>query len=63
VGIIAKDRYKGRVVDEWTKAVSTSGASYEEVDISAAISACVAVKDDEELVWQSMHACYIYTHP
>ncbi|CAO3594139.1 unnamed protein product [Absidia cylindrospora] len=49
VGIIAKDRYKGSVVDEWTKALSTSGKSYEEVDIAPAISACIAVKDDEEV--------------
>ncbi|ORZ24132.1 FACT complex subunit-domain-containing protein [Absidia repens] len=49
VGIIAKDRYKGNVVDEWTKALAASGKSYEEVDIAPAISACIAVKDEEEV--------------
>ncbi|KAI8089405.1 FACT complex subunit-domain-containing protein [Halteromyces radiatus] len=49
VGVIVKDRYKGNVVDEWTKVLSNSGKSYEQVDIAPAISACIAVKDDEEL--------------
>ncbi|CAO3587831.1 unnamed protein product [Absidia cylindrospora] len=49
VGIIVKDRYEGRLVDEWTKALSNSRKQYEEVDITPAISACIAVKDDEEM--------------
>ncbi|KAI9304410.1 FACT complex subunit-domain-containing protein [Cunninghamella echinulata] len=49
VGILAKDIYKGKNVDEWNKAVSKAKKSYEEVDITQAISACLASKDEEEI--------------
>lgn len=50
VGFLVKDRPTGKNVDEWTKALEKSGKKYEEVDIGPALSACLAVKDEEEVV-------------
>ncbi|KAI7872577.1 FACT complex subunit-domain-containing protein [Spinellus fusiger] len=49
VGVVAKDNFKGKNVDEWTKALETSGKKFETIDIGTAISACLAVKDEEEV--------------
>ncbi|KAG0173480.1 FACT complex subunit spt16 [Apophysomyces sp. BC1015] len=49
VGTIVKDNFEGKNVDEWKQALSSSGKSFESVDIAPAISACLAVKDEEEV--------------
>ncbi|KAI8393680.1 FACT complex subunit-domain-containing protein [Radiomyces spectabilis] len=49
VGVIVKDKFKGKNVDEWNRAWKQAGKSFEEVDIAPAVSACLAVKDEEEV--------------
>lgn len=50
VGIIAKDNTSGKLIDDWNKAVSEAQSKPEVVDMSPAMSAILAVKDEEELV-------------
>lgn len=50
MGTVGKDKFTGKNVQEWTKALESSGKKFEEVEITAALSACLAVKDDEEVV-------------
>lgn len=50
MGVFVKDKFKGKNIDEWQKACTKYNKNYEEVDISAAISACLAEKDEEEVV-------------
>lgn len=47
---MAKDKFKGKNIDEWNKAIEATGVKYEEIDIAPALSACLAVKDEEEVV-------------
>ncbi|KAI7860506.1 FACT complex subunit-domain-containing protein [Circinella umbellata] len=49
VGVVEKDKFTGKNVDEWKKALQASGKSFENVDITPALSACFAVKDEEEI--------------
>ncbi|OCB84155.1 FACT complex subunit SPT16 [Sanghuangporus baumii] len=49
VGIIAKDNTSGKLIDDWHKDVSEAQNKPETVDMSGAISAILAVKDEEEL--------------
>ncbi|PAV23533.1 FACT complex subunit SPT16 [Pyrrhoderma noxium] len=49
VGMILKDSVSGKIIDEWNKAVSEVDSKPELVEISPAVSALLAVKDDEEL--------------
>jgi hypothetical protein len=46
-------------MDEWQKACTKYNKNYEEVDISGAISACLAEKDEEEIV-SSILVCFFY---
>ncbi|KAI8834781.1 FACT complex subunit SPT16 N-terminal lobe domain-containing protein [Chytriomyces cf. hyalinus JEL632] len=47
VGVIAKDKQKGKFIDEW-KAV-LAAQSVEEVDVASGIASSMAVKDSEDL--------------
>ena len=49
VGVIAKDNSSGPFVTEWKNAFSEISKEVEEVDISAALSATMSVKDEKEL--------------
>ncbi|KAI8985467.1 FACT complex subunit spt16 [Pilobolus umbonatus] len=49
VGVIAKDKFKGKNMDEWAKACASFNKSFEEVDVSTAISSCLAEKEEEEI--------------
>lgn len=50
VGMIVKEKHSGKVVDEWSSLVKEQGSKIEVVDISNAVSAFMAIKDEEELV-------------
>ena len=50
VGMITKENHSGKVVDEWNKLVKDQDTKIEVVDMSHAVSAFMAVKDEEELV-------------
>lgn len=50
VGTIMKDNTSGKLIDEWNKAVSEAENKPESVDMNPAVSAILAVKDEEELV-------------
>ena len=50
VGMVTKERHRGKVVDEWNQLVKEQDAKVEIVEIANAVSAFMAVKDDEELV-------------
>ena len=49
VGVIAKDSSTGPFVTEWKNAFGEISKEVEEVDISAALSASMSVKDEKEL--------------
>ncbi|KAI8987435.1 FACT complex subunit-domain-containing protein [Mycotypha africana] len=49
VGVFVKDKFKGKNIDEWQKACVKYNKDYEEADVSVAISACLAEKDEEEI--------------
>ncbi|KAI8148314.1 FACT complex subunit-domain-containing protein [Fennellomyces sp. T-0311] len=49
VGVVEKDKFTGKNIDEWKKALESAGKSFESVDITAALSACLAVKDEDEV--------------
>lgn len=49
IGILPKDSSSGPFVDEWKKVYSEL-KDVEEVDIAPALSAALAVKDENELV-------------
>ncbi|ORY78644.1 FACT complex component Spt16 [Protomyces lactucae-debilis] len=49
MGIFAKDTYGGKAIDEWNAAFKSEEATVEKVDVSAAISPCMAIKDNNEL--------------
>jgi nucleosome binding factor SPN SPT16 subunit len=48
VGVVVKDKFVGKNVEEWKKACTKYDNSFEEVDVSAALASCLAIKDDEE---------------
>lgn len=48
VGVFVKDKTSGKNVEEWKKACTKYNKNYEEIDVSVAISACLAEKDEEE---------------
>jgi nucleosome binding factor SPN SPT16 subunit len=50
VGHLAKDANSGKLMDEWHAAVDAANARPELVDMSPALAAVMAVKDEEELV-------------
>ncbi|KAG9016211.1 FACT complex subunit spt16 [Tulasnella sp. JGI-2019a] len=49
IGTLTKEQHTGRLVDEWKTAIEASEHKFDNVDISASLSACMAVKDAEEL--------------
>lgn len=49
VGVIPKNLSTGPFMEEWTKALGDISKDVEQVDISAALSAVMAVKDENEL--------------
>ncbi|KAI9316735.1 FACT complex subunit-domain-containing protein [Dichotomocladium elegans] len=49
VGTVGKDKFTGKNVQEWNTALEKSGKKFEEVEITAALSACLAVKDEDEV--------------
>lgn len=49
VGVLTKENSAGPFVAEWKAAVSEISKDIEEVDVSAALSAAMAVKDENEL--------------
>ena len=50
VGTLTKETPSGKLVSEWQTLVNESQEKPQLVDMSLAISALMAVKDDEELV-------------
>lgn len=50
VGTLPKDKFTGKIIDEWKKALENSNKKIEEVDVSAGIASVLAVKDEEEVV-------------
>lgn len=50
VGVVVKDKFSGKNIEEWKKACETFKKNYEEIDISTAIGVCLAEKDEEEVV-------------
>jgi nucleosome binding factor SPN SPT16 subunit len=50
VGVLAKDSAQGPFANDWKKVYPSEASGVEEVDVSAAFSAFLALKDDAELV-------------
>ena len=55
VGTVAKDNSSGPFAEEWKAALGDISKDVEEVDISTALSAAFAVKDENELVSSCGH--------
>ncbi|ORX99261.1 SPT16-domain-containing protein [Basidiobolus meristosporus CBS 931.73] len=49
IGVFAKDKVGGKFVDEWKNILKESSHTFEEIDISPAIAATLAVKEEEEI--------------
>ncbi|KAJ3023192.1 FACT complex subunit spt16 [Thoreauomyces humboldtii] len=49
LGGFAKDRYPGKLVTEWKNALKASDVKFEDVDVAAAVTTHMAVKDDSEI--------------
>ncbi|GJJ12499.1 hypothetical protein Clacol_006742 [Clathrus columnatus] len=56
VGIIAKEKHTGKVIEEWEKALKEQGVKVESVDVAHCVSSFMAVKDDEEFKWMKTAA-------
>ena len=52
VGHLAKESPTGKLINEWKTALDAANSKPDLVDITPAMSAILAVKDDEELVSQ-----------
>ncbi|CDK28120.1 unnamed protein product [Kuraishia capsulata CBS 1993] len=48
VGVISKDKYEGKFIDEWNPIWNKSKEDFELLDVSVGISLALEVKDDEE---------------
>ena len=53
VGSLIKESHSGKLVDEWNKLLSEAGTKPELVDMTPAVAAFMAAKDEDELV--SLH--------
>lgn len=49
VGLFAKDKYKGKVIEEWSAMFDKEAHAIEKVDLSAAVSPCMSIKDANEV--------------
>ncbi|RUS30293.1 hypothetical protein BC938DRAFT_479592 [Jimgerdemannia flammicorona] len=49
IGTLPKDKFAGKIIDEWKKALESADKKIEEVDVSAGIASVLAIKDDEEV--------------
>ncbi|KAF8965271.1 FACT complex subunit SPT16 [Flammula alnicola] len=56
VGSLVKENPSGKLVSEWQSVVNESSSKPELIDMTPAISALMAVKDDEEIKWTQMAA-------
>ena len=61
VGILSKEQVSGKLIDEWNKTLATAEAKPDAVDVGAAISSLLAVKDEEELVSAPHGQCICLT--
>lgn len=50
VATLVKEQYSGKLISDWEQALSGTAQKPEQVDIAPAVSAFMAVKDEEELV-------------
>ena len=55
VATLVKESHSGKLISDWEKAISGATQKPEQVDIAPAVSAYMAVKDEEELVRMSRH--------
>jgi nucleosome binding factor SPN SPT16 subunit len=53
VGTLPKEEHTGKTIADYKTALAAAGHSHESVDISVALGAVMAIKDDEELVSRS----------
>lgn len=49
IGVFSKDSYGGKFVDEWKASFDSVASNIEQVDISAGLGPCLAVKDEDEV--------------
>ncbi|KAG8964979.1 FACT complex subunit spt16 [Tulasnella sp. 419] len=49
LGTLLKEQHTGRLVDEWKSTLNASEHKFDQVDVSASLSAMMAIKDAEEL--------------
>jgi nucleosome binding factor SPN SPT16 subunit len=50
VGTLPKEEHTGKTIADYKTALAAAGHNHELVDISVALGAVMAIKDDEELV-------------
>jgi nucleosome binding factor SPN SPT16 subunit len=54
VGTLTKEQHSGKLMSEWEKLVGAAASKPALVDMAPAVSAFMAVKDEEEMVRDSM---------
>lgn len=59
VGTFLKEQHSGKLITDWEKLISEVPEKPELIDMSLAISAAMAVKDEEELVSPVNICCLI----
>ena len=50
IGTLVKESHTGKLIDEWTEALSSASSKPDVTEMSPAVSSILAAKDEEELV-------------
>ena len=50
IGVLAKDKHEGPMVEEWSSFLAGRSGEFESVDAASGVAMCLSVKDAEESV-------------
>jgi len=57
---LPKEEHAGKTIADYKAVLATAGHTHESIDISVALGAVMAIKDDEELVSKIQPLYFIY---
>lgn len=63
MGILVKDKFKGKFISEWAAARESYAQKFEDVDIANGVSTVLSVKDEDELVCMTMYWLIVSAMP
>lgn len=49
-GVLSKDKFTGKFVDEWNNYLKTNNVEFENKDVSPVMAGVLAIKDEDEIV-------------